>query len=82
MTRVRIDQPIRNNGRIEFEDGTRYKVRHGYAEMPDFKAELLRLSNIGTRANCNASRGRSVVCGCGFHAWAWSATCPKCGTAL
>lgn len=82
MTRVRIDQPIRDGGRIEFEDGSRYPVRNGYADMPDGKAELLRLSNIGTRANFNATRGKSVICQCGFHAWAWSTTCPRCGAAL
>jgi len=82
MTRVRVDEPIRDGGRIEFEDGSRYPVRHGYAEMPDDKAALVRLANLGTRANYNAARGASVHCACGFHAWAWSTTCPRCGQPL
>ena len=82
MTRVRIDQPINNGGRIEFDDGSRYTVRNGFADMPDGKADLLRLANVGTRANFNAARGRSTICQCGFHAWSWSQVCPKCGHAL
>lgn len=82
MTRVRVDQPIRDGGRIEFPDGSRYRVRDGYADMPDGKADLLRLANLGTRANYNATRGASVRCACGFHAWAWSRQCPKCGADL
>jgi len=82
MTRVRIDRPIHNGGRIEFDDGSRYTVRNGYADMPDGKAALLRLANVGTRANLNTTRGKSTICACGFHAWAWSESCPRCGEPL
>lgn len=82
MVRVRIDQPIQPNGRVEFQDGTAYRVRNGYADVPADKARAIKQSNLGTTANFNALHGAGVVCGCGFHAWAWSNTCPKCGAAL
>ena len=83
MTRVRIDQPIQPNGKVEFQDGTAYRVRNGYAEVPPDKARAIWQSNLGTAANFNALKGESRYCGgCGFHAWAWSSACPRCGASL
>lgn len=78
MTRVRVEQ-IRDGGRLEFGDGSRYPVRRGFAEIPDGKARLLRLAGLGGRANYAATPAPGWACDCGFRAWHWQSCCPKCG---
>lgn len=80
MAKVRVDQPLIPGGRLEFPDGSAYRVNGGYAEVPDHKADLLTQSGYGRRASYTPRYGRAVQCGCGFRYWAFSAACPRCGS--
>ncbi len=76
--------------RVEMTDGTRYDVgRNGTVQIdrPDHLDQLRRRSTDALNAErilepvrLTAPRmaGRSCA-GCGFAAWPWQRTCPRCG---
>jgi transcription elongation factor len=79
MTRMRVDVQTE---RIEIAN-RRYRVRDGYAEMPQGDANLARIANIATPQRHAVQGGAATECGaCGFRAWSWSAACPRCAHRL
>jgi hypothetical protein len=86
--RIRVDP--RKVQRVEMRDGTSYPVgRNGSVHISDpaHVREMDRHGDPGAGVGYVApSLGFVEVggktCGCGFDAWPWQRTCPRCGTRL
>ncbi len=90
MSHLRVDP--RKVQHVEMRDGTRYPVgRNGIVHVnePHHEDELRRFGAPdegatgwvdNMRVGYVAAKGKR--CACGFEAWSWTRTCPRCGADL
>lgn len=71
---------------LSFADGTRYEARGGrvVVDNPRHARQVHTADQKGhiAVAHYTAVGGRSHICRCGFIAYGWQSTCPRCGAGL
>jgi hypothetical protein len=75
---------------IDMPDGTRYEAKNGKVEIddPGHARQALRSGNAEFGAIAAPLHGFGDLqpgeknCGCGFNAFRWQTSCPRCGADL